>query len=309
MNPLINKAEMRMRAGIRIPVFMVFSFLIITIGNSLPLNGAQYLITSALVFGYFWISFRFVDNRSDISLAGLQLSPLWWREFGVGCVIAVLAMLFIFLVELASGDLIFMGFSWQNAASNSWLFPFLIFFFQMLNVGFYEEVMSRSYLIPNFKEGFTMGKISPTMATIGAVIFSSIFFSVAHGFNPNLTLLALLNIALAGVMLAIPYLLTGRLALSVGIHFAWNFAQGGIFGFRVSGLPIRGSLIQIQQAGNPTWTGGAFGPEGGIIGTLAIILVAYLCVIWIRKKKGNLEMAPVFTNSYLQNEGRSQENP
>ncbi len=309
MNPFINKSELRLRAGFRIPVYVFFSFLILTIGNSLPLNGLQYVITSALTLGFFWLCFRFVDNRTNIKQAGLTLSIDWWKEFGVGSGIAVGAMLFIFVVEWASGDLIFMGFSWENAASTSWAIPFLIFFLQMLNVGFYEEVISRSYLIPNFKEAFTFNKIPPAKATIIAIVFSSVFFSFAHGFNPNLTIFALINITLAGIMLAIPYILTGRLAFSVGIHFAWNFAQGGIFGFRVSGLPIRGSLIQIQQAGNPMWTGGAFGPEGGIIGTLAIILVAYLSVIWIRKKKGNLEMDPVFTKSYLQNEGRSQENP
>lgn len=309
MNPFINKSEQRLRAGIRIAVYIFFSFLIITVGNSLPLSGFQYVVTSALTFGFFWLCFRFVDNRPNIKQAGLTLTKKWWVEFGVGCGIAVIAMLFIFVIEWASGDLIFMGFSWENAASTSWVLPFLIFFIQMLNVGFYEEVMSRSYLIPNFKEAFTFTKVPPAKATITAIVFSSVLFSFAHGFNPNLTVFALINITIAGVMLAVPYILTGRLAFSVGIHFAWNFAQGGIFGFRVSGLPIRGSLIQIQQGGSPMWTGGAFGPEGGLIGTLAIILVTYLTISWIRKSKGNLNLHPFFTNSYLQNEGQTQEKP
>lgn len=298
MNPFINKSEMRLRAGFRIPVYLFITFLIMTIGNSLPLGGVQYFVTSILTFGFFWMAFRFVDNRSDIKAAGLELSTEWWREFGVGSGIAVLAMLFIFLIEWASGDIIFMGFSWQNAAETSWIIPFFLFFIQMANVGFYEEVMSRSYLIPNFKEAFTIGKVTPKNATVIAILFSSVIFSLAHGANPNLTFLALINIELAGIMLAIPYVLTGRLAFSVGIHFAWNFAQGGIFGFRVSGLPIRGSLVQIQQAGNPMWTGGSFGPEGGLIGTLAILLVAYLTIVWIRKSQGNLALHPFFTTSY-----------
>ena len=91
--------------------------------------------------------------------------------------------------------------------------------------------------------------------------------------------LAALNILLAGLMLAYPFWKTGRLYLSIGIHAGWNYAQGGIFGFAVSGNAIRGNLISTQLIGPDLWTGGSFGPEGGLLGTLGIIIVFMLCYL------------------------------
>jgi hypothetical protein len=108
---------------------------------------------------------------------------------------------------------------------------------------------------------------------MAAVLLSSIVFGVMHALNPNAGILSTLNITLAGAMLAFPFVITGRLALSIGLHIGWNFFQGGIFGFPVSGVRARNSLAQIDQAG-PAWlTGGSFGPEAGLLGLAGLTII------------------------------------
>ncbi len=301
MNPFFNNQEYRPRAGIRIPLYIFFFFLFLGLASSIPLFGFEYLITAGVSLGGFWIFFRFVDNRSDMEQAGITINERWLKEFGIGSGIGITAMSLIFLTEWLMGDLEIIGYGWQNISHDFWMVPVLTFLLQMLCVGFYEELMARSYLITNVKEGFTFGKINPEKATIIAILLSSSIFGLGHAFNPNATLFAVLNILFAGVMLAIPYVLTGRLSYSVGLHFAWNFFQGGIFGFRVSGIPIRNSVIDIQQGGNAVWTGGSFGPEGGLIGLLSIVLISLFFLYYFKKKEGKIELHPVFKNTYKQN--------
>ncbi|HEX8388371.1 MAG TPA: CPBP family intramembrane glutamic endopeptidase [Sphingomonas sp.] len=97
-----------------------------------------------------------------------------------------------------------------------------------------------------------------------ALALSAALFGAAHLANPNASAVAAVAIAVeAGLMLAAFYLLTGRIWTSVGVHAAWNFAQGPIFGARVSGFVEHGSLfVSAPAPGAPAWiSGGAFGPE------------------------------------------------
>lgn len=301
MNLFFNKEEHRVRALIRIPAYIFFSFLVLSIGNSIPLQGFEYMITALMSLAVFWLFFRGIDNRSSIKEAGIIINKKWLVELGIGSLVGLVAMGVIFLVEWISGDLKIIGFGWEGVRTSFWGFPVLMFMLQMICLGFYEELISRSYLITNFKEGFSVGKINPSTASIIAIIASSVIFGLAHAANPNATIFAIVNILFAGVMLALPYVLTGRLSYSVGLHFSWNFFQGGVFGFRVSGIPIRNSVIHIQQGGNPIWTGGSFGPEGGLIGLAAILLISLFFLVYFKKKKGGITFRSIFKRTYLQN--------
>jgi membrane protease YdiL (CAAX protease family) len=86
----------------------------------------------------------------------------------------------------------------------------------------------------------------------------------------------MVNIGCAGVLFSVAYMKTRSLWLPFGIHFAWNFSQTTIYGFPTSGLdPTLHSLIRLTQSG-PAWiVGGGFGPEGGVLATLALILGAW----------------------------------
>ena len=306
MNLFFNVEEQRPRVWIRIPLFLfISSFVLLIITGSFNWSGFQFIVSGAALFGVFWFSYRFNDNRSDLKEAGLKVSPQWWKDFGIGTATGFVGIALVFVTEWVMGDLEITGFAWDRVSSTFWLIPFLAYFVQMLSVGFYEEVISRAYLIPNLKEGFTFSKLSPTNATWVAILFSSALFGLGHAGNPNVSVFAVVNIVFAGIMLALPYVLTGQLSYSVGLHFSWNFFQGGVFGFRVSGTePVR-PLIGIHQEGNPLWTGGSFGPEGGIIGLIAILLMTFLLLAYIRKQKGNLNLHSVFTQTFLENKESS----
>ena len=92
-----------------------------------------------------------------------------------------------------------------------------------------------------------------------------------------------------GCALALPYLLTGELGLSIGLHMTWNLFEGTVYGFSVSGIAPTTHLLSIQQNGPVLWTGGAFGPEAGLI---CILWTLFGCILmiwwvkWLRKQTG-----------------------
>lgn len=307
-NPFFNSEENRLRSLFRVLLFIFLFVFMMVIPSLIPYTALDYIGRSILTLGLFYIMFRYVDGR-PWSFSGLNLDRTWFMECAAGIVIAAVAMGLIFLTLWQTGGLEITSFSWNRSGESFWLIPLLIFFVQMASVGFYEEVMARGYLLPNITEGFTLGNITPQKAAIIAVIISSALFGLGHAGNPNANITAVVNILLAGVMLAVPFIITGRLGLSIGIHFSWNFFQGGIFGFRVSGMEVRNSLIQIQQGGPDWWTGGSFGPEAGLIGVLGILLILGLTLLYLKQTGVKLEYAELFSNTFTEQKTIAEEAP
>lgn len=120
-----------------------------------------------------------------------------------------------------------------------------------------------------------------------ALLASALIFGLLHLMNPNATLIAGVAIALeAGIMLAAAYMLTRRLWLAIGIHFAWNFTQGGVFGVAVSGTTAHG-LLQSALTGPEILSGGAFGAEASIV-AVGVCMAAGAYLLWRVYRKGNL---------------------
>jgi membrane protease YdiL (CAAX protease family) len=128
-----------------------------------------------------------------------------------------------------------------------------------------------------------------------ALILSAAVFGALHLGNPNASLLAGSAIALeAGVMLAALYMLTRRLWAAIGLHAAWNFSQGGIYGIPVSGFKQDGILIP-RISGSDLLTGGSFGAEASLPAIIvctafgiALLVLAYrrdrfVKPFWLRK--------------------------
>jgi hypothetical protein len=110
-----------------------------------------------------------------------------------------------------------------------------------------------------------------------ALLLTSVFFGASHLLNPHASAIAAIGIAFeAGVMLGAAYMLTRSLWLPMGIHAAWNFAQGEIYDIPVSGTPVHG-LVTAKLEGPALLTGAGFGLEA----SLTAIVVATLFGIWL----------------------------
>lgn len=143
--------------------------------------------------------------------------------------------------------------------------------------GFSEELIARAIIFRLLMRAFGVWP---------ALIASSALFGAAHLGNPNATWLGAAAIAIeAGTMLAGFYLLTGRLWMSIGVHAAWNFMQGPVFGARVSGHPEVGSLfVSTPVAGSPEWaSGGIFGPEASL--SAIVVGLAVFVVTWLGARR------------------------
>ncbi len=188
-------------------------------------------------------------------------------------------MLAIFLVELSLGWLTIT----DTFATRGIDYPFsiailgpLILF---LAVGYYEELFSRGYQLTNMAEGLRFLKLGDRGAVVIATIISSAIFGILHAGNPNSTLISTINISFAGIFLGLGYILTKNIAIPIGLHVTWNFFQGNVFGFPVSGTNAGPTFIAIEQGGPALWTGGAFGPEAGLMGIIAMLTGSFL--IWL----------------------------
>lgn len=132
--------------------------------------------------------------------------------------------------------------------------------------GFGEELLLR---------GLGFNALRRGMGDVAAVAVSSVIFGGLHLFNPDATGLAALQVALVGAWFGALTVRTGSVWLAMGVHVAWNFFEGFVFGQPVSGNPPGTSLLIGRSGAVPTfWSGGAFGPEAA--GWTAVVLVLAL---------------------------------
>ncbi len=289
MNFFFNEREKRLRAGWRLSIQLVLLFFMagfLTLGfQSIwqsSLSIATAIPQSIGFIGSVWIAARLLDKRL-LKHYGLTFNSQWFKDFNAGIIIAATAIGVIFFTEWFLGWLSVSGYGWENQKTSSFITALLSSFIAMLLVGFYEELFSRGYQLLNLAEGLKYPNISPRIAVGGAVIITSVLFGLLHAYNPNASAVSTFNIILAGVVLAVPFVLTGKLGLSAGLHFSWNFTQGTVFGFPVSGTHLDASLFLIDQKGVDLWTGGAFGPEAGLMGIAGMAIMLGGSYVYILK--------------------------
>lgn len=217
------------------------------------------LLTIAITL--IWVAV--IDKRAIRTIGLDTRSPFaeWLRGLAVGAGLMLLAV----GVMAAFGAIQTNGSSLQNPAALLGVIGALFFF---LIQGPAEEVIFRGYLLPVLSARGTLA--------IGVVV-SSVLFGLIHSLNPNVALLPILNITLAGVMFALYALVEEGIWGVFGLHSAWNWVQGNVLGLAVSGGEFGPSLFKLQENG-PDWlTGGLFGPEGSLVVTLLLTLTsAYL---------------------------------
>ncbi|MEJ2750408.1 MAG: CPBP family intramembrane metalloprotease, partial [Anaerolineae bacterium] len=206
------------------------------------LGGIHLLIILLLVVLAFILLARWIDRRPWQDY-GFHFNPAWWRDLGFGLLLGLVLMSVVFGLEYLLGWESIQGtiengqpgFSfWQLLADG--LINYVL-------VGLQEELFFRGFLIKNLAEGLHFPRISSRAAVLIPYLLISLLFGFAHSSNANATLVSSLNLSLIGLFLGLGFILTGELAIPIGIHIAWNFAQGYVFGFPVSGSDAHLSLL------------------------------------------------------------------
>lgn len=242
----------------------------------------------AMLLSY-WVAARWIDRRPFKDF-GFHFSPRWWADFGFGLFLGAVMMLLIFLVEKAAGWITVTG-TFGGMSTNPRFWEYMLAgLISFICVGIYEEMFSRGYQLRNLAEGLNLRWLNPRAALLLAYLLSSSVFGMLHLGNPNASAISTIDLVVAGLFLGLGYMLTGDLAISIGLHITWNFFEGNVFGFAVSGTTGNLSLINIQQGGPDLWTGGAFGPEAGLTCLLVMVVGCLLTFLWVRWRYGKINL-------------------
>lgn len=240
------------------------------------------ILIAVLVIG------RFL-NREPFSAFGFQVSRGWWLDCGVGVVLGGLLIAGVFLAERLAGWVRVTATLHSSAAGTSFGIAILAPVVLVAAAALYEEPYFRGYPIRNLGQGLAGTPLGTRGAIVLIWVLTSAYFGQSHSGNPGWTVLGGANIALAGILFGVGYVCTGRLGLSLGLHFGWDFCQGAVFGFPVAGLKMSAtaaSVLTTSQARTNIWTGTTFGPDGGLLVTIAFLIGLVPVLLYIRQREG-----------------------
>lgn len=225
-----------------------------------------------------WICLR--AERRPFAALGYRLDRRWGQEVLLGAALGAGIMVLTALLALGAG-----GFHWTRGTgtlgTTAWGFGMFVL------VALNEETLFRGYLFQRL-----VGGIGPWFAQ-GLM---AVLFALAHWGNPGMhgatRIWASLNIGLAAILLGLCYLRTHSLALPIGVHLGWNFTQGNLLGFGVSGTTMAPGLLKPVFQGHPEWvTGGAFGLEASL--PCALVCTACILGLFLWKPRPATEPLPV----------------
>jgi membrane protease YdiL (CAAX protease family) len=181
--------------------------------------------------------------------------------FGIGFMIIGIFVLFQIILKTTI-------FSWQGFTFNM-IIPFIMY----ILVAFNEELLFRSLLF---------GHLVKKMEVKSAIVLCSLIFALVHLGNDNINWLGFINISLFGVLMSLFYIKYKSLSIPIGAHFAWNFFQGSIFGYAVSGYK-ENSLLSADITKYAAYlNGGNFGAEGSLL--LFIITLVFIFYVLFSDK-------------------------
>jgi membrane protease YdiL (CAAX protease family) len=242
-----------------------------------------------LMIATVWLASRLLDRR-PLADFGLRIDRAWASDCCFGLALGLLMMVGVFAAAALAGWVTVRAVAVSSAATGLYQG-----FLEFVLVAVSEELLSRGYQLRNVAEGLRGRHIGPRAALATGVIISAAIFAVLHLPDRETSALSVVNTFLAGVLLGVAFVYTGRLGLPVGIHVTWNFAQGPVFGFPISGNCPRAALLTIADHGPAEWTGGAYGPEAGLLATIAFLVALALTLVWIRARYGPLSLKTTLT--------------
>lgn len=215
---------------------------------------------------------RFVEKRSLKSIGFKRKNA--FRNYLIGLLIGFIMFSLVVAINLLSGAMTIETVTDSlNITTLGFVFVFFIgFIFQ----GAFEEILVRGYFMVN---------IGARYKVITALIVSSIVFAVLHGANTGMTVLSLINLMLIAIFWGLYVICFDDIWGACAMHSIWNFAQGNLYGIKVSGLNIVDSIfVSTSVPGKELINGGAFGAEGGIATTLVIFLAITILLLYMKKK-------------------------
>lgn len=255
--------------------------------NSLWLFLISSIVYLAGMAAIVWAFARWIDHRNPLDF-GFHFNKKWLMDFGIGLLLGAFTLSAVFFIEWKMGWLKISSVN-RSVFNESFVLIGLTTFISLLAIAVGEEITFRSYQIKNLSEVLS-GKHSGRKSVLIALFETSVIFGLAHMGNPNATLMAFINIILAGLLLGLGFILTGELALPIGLHLTWGFFESFIYGYANSGQMPMSWVIGSKINGPKLWTGGPFGPEAGLLVTILLIFDALFIVAWIKISRKKIEV-------------------
>ncbi|MCI0433387.1 MAG: CPBP family intramembrane metalloprotease [Gemmatimonadetes bacterium] len=208
-------------------------------------------------------------DRRRIGALGFAWTRATAKEIAAGLAIGTASMGVAAGALVATGAI---GFAGETGTATTWLAALAAHFAILALGAAAEEALFR---------GYAFQVLSRMMGPVAAVLVTSAAFAVAHGRNPGADWIAVTNIFLAGVLLAAAYLRTRSLWFATAVHLGWNWGMASLLDLPVSGLDMLNTPLYEPVSNGPGWlTGGAFGPEGGLAGTVAAAIALGAILRW-----------------------------
>ena len=256
-----------------VPLFLALRNIPLFFNNKDLLSLLITLFSFAFISLLLFFRVKVIEKRSFSSI-GFNKNN-WLKKYSLGFLIGLAMMSIIVLILLPFGYITIEKNPIQPVGVSA-IASILVILFGWIIQGATEEIVTRGWLLNVLSTKYNIG--------VGLLI-SSTLFGLMHLTNPNVNYIAVINIILVGLFYGLYVIKTNDLWAVCGMHSAWNFAQGNIFGFKVSGLDVSvGSLIDLNLVGSDFVTGGIFGPEAGITATF-ILLASIGILLFIDKKR------------------------
>ncbi|MFT8316442.1 MAG: CPBP family intramembrane glutamic endopeptidase [Clostridium sp.] len=236
---------------------------------STPLGFISTILQCACMILSIVIFWRKFDKKPlrDIGLINLKDGC---KDLIIGLIFGAVTLTIVFFILLVTGNVKLIAPLNRPNFNISALTGLILFIF----VGINEEMFARGYC-------FTVLKQSTNKWI--ALIVSSIIFAAMHSLNSGISFLSYVNLFLFALLAMYMTIKSGNLWLSIGLHITWNYFEGNVFGFLVSGNETNG-IYNVRNTADNIINGGQFGPEGGLIVTLVLIL-SFLFIWKFYKRK------------------------
>ena len=248
-----------------------------------------FLLFLAILFG--WLCGKFLEDVPFRAL-GAAFTKNWLKDLFFGLIIGSVSILLAVLIASIFGGL---KLEINNSAAAGAILQTLgVSFAVFLLASAAEEAYFRGYILQTFARA--------NLAWM-AIVFTALYFAFAHFNNPNVSFYGKLNTAIAGIWFGVAYLKTRNLWFPFGIHFAWNWIQGAIFGIPVSGITeITTAPVFLEtEKGADFFTGGNYGIEGGIACTIALVF-SIILIYFMPFLKPTEEMLALTSGEKLKSE-------